>query len=132
MRDDDRKTLEQLRARHALNAVHEVQSTNKAASYKRVANGLAATIVNSGLGQACASLKAKGDGGADQIYDDLSAWLSAGGEYAAPYSGDLIRQMTQNGQRSYVHAQSEALAWLEWTKKFARAYLDTEEDSSGE
>ncbi|MFP4598258.1 MAG: type III-B CRISPR module-associated protein Cmr5 [Persicimonas sp.] len=123
----DDLTLEQSRARHALQAVKAVheQGASLAESYKREANGLAANIVNNGLGQTCATLLAKGDDGAKRLYEDMSTWLSTD-EYTAPYrgAGDLVTAITQHGQRKYVHAQSEALAWLEWTKKFARAFLN--------
>lgn len=127
MNDEDEKTLEQKRAAHALQCVKEDVSGNAEEDYRRNARSLAATIVNNGLGQACATLVSKSDGddGHRKIYDHLGQWLTSE-DYASPYSGqgDLLDAITSHGQSEYVHAQSEALAWLEWNKKFAQAFLE--------
>lgn len=124
------KTLEQLRAQNALAAVNALRSKNAQtkASYQREVTGMGAHIINNGLGQSCATLVAKNDDGATQLYEDLSAWLGADPKiYAAPYAeskyDDLLRAITEHDQSKYMRAQAEALAWLEWAKKFARAYL---------
>jgi CRISPR-associated protein Cmr5 len=34
-----------------------------------------------------------------------------------------LEAITQNGRDKYLQAQAEAMAWLEWHKKLAVAYL---------
>jgi CRISPR-associated protein Cmr5 len=142
-------TREQQRAQHALQSVNQVQErfTNAGSNekeqkkarkfrdeYKSYAESLPANIVMNGLGQACAMLLAQAKGkSADQdahrlLYDHLQDWLR-GREYAAVYpkDQDLVISVINHGQREYVRAQIESLAYLNWLKKFAQAYLGEED-----
>jgi len=129
-------TLEQQRAAFALKSVRAVVNEAFATEYRSYVEGLPATIVMNGLGQACATLLASANGESVRhqayrsLHDHLQAWLchSAGetlsnGVY--PGSTSLIDAIThpQNGQSKYVHAQAESLAFLVWLKKFAQAFL---------
>jgi CRISPR-associated protein Cmr5 len=143
-------TREQQRAQHALQSVNQVQErlTNAGSNekeqkkakkfrdeYKSYAESLPANIVMNGLGQACAMLLAQAKGkSADQdahrlLYDHLQDWLR-GREHAAVYpkDQDLVKSVINHGQREYVRAQFESLAYLNWLKKFAQAYLAGEEN----
>jgi CRISPR-associated protein Cmr5 len=142
-------TREQQRAQHALQSVNQVQErlTNAGSNekeqkkarkfrdeYKSYAESLPANIVMNGLGQACAMLLAQAKGkSADQnahrlLYDHLQDWLR-GREHAAVYpkDQDLVKSVINHGQREYVRAQFESLAYLNWLKKFAQAYLGEED-----
>jgi len=130
-------TREQQRAQHALQSVNQVQTKPKKFrdEYKSYAESLPANIVMNGLGQACAMLLAHQAKGklADQdahrlLYDHLQDWLR-GPEQAAVYpkDQDLVKAVINHGQREYVRAQFESLAYLNWLKKFAQAYLTGEE-----
>lgn len=83
------------------------------------ANGLPAMILMNGLGQTAAFYKSKG-GKHDALYTLLSNWLKQPGK---PYAGkDLLDGITGGDAVSYRAAQAEALAYLQWVKKFAKAY----------
>ena len=82
---------------------------------------LPAAIIISGLGQAMALVKSKKLAGYDQLYRHLGSWLCA----ERPYDGvDLIHQIVNNSEADYIQAQAEAMAYLEWLKKFAVALLE--------
>jgi CRISPR-associated protein Cmr5 len=83
-----------------------------------------------GLGQACVTLLSQQDiNGHRELYDDLQSWL-CGTDEAAPYrnAGDagtrLMEEITSSDETTYFRAQAEALAYLVWLKKLAKAFLD--------
>jgi len=126
------RNLDQLRAADAKEAVDEIKTQSNGdleKDYRSYVSGLPANIVRSGLGQAAATELAKSDG--DQgdahyrLYRHLEEWLTCA-DYSAPYpqADDLIDAISSNDQADYVHAQTEALAWLKWAKKFAQAKLE--------
>lgn len=136
-------TRDQQRAQHALGKVQEV-SGERAPEYLALVKSFPATIVMNGLGQACAMLLAKAEGneaGASAhrcLYDHLAEWiLNHTGIYPAQTDGrqgkkqtdsqtgklELIEAVISHGQSHYVRAQAEALAYVDWLKKFAQAEL---------
>lgn len=130
------RTLDQMRAADALEKIRQIAGPGNevAGSYLRYIERLPATVVMNGLGQAAAMLLS--NAGSDKpeqkaysrLYGHLEAWLCRDSE-TAPYQGaeGLIEAVTTGDQDAYVRAQAEALAWLGWAKKFARAYLDKPE-----
>ena len=120
-------TLEQKRAQHALEKVRELPEQLHS-EYKSIVKGFSATIVMNGLGQACAMLLAKAENkNANQsahrrLYDHLSDWLCSHAK-VYPEKLDLIDSLIGHGQSQYIRAQVESLAYMEWLKKFAQAYL---------
>ena len=130
------RTIEQQRAGHALQTVNELslERTKFKKLYRSYVDRLGPTIVMNGLGQALAvELAAAGGQPGDPhraVYKNLQRWLCRGdGEY--PSAGDLLSAIIENDEESYLHAQAEALAWLEWHKKFCRAFLP-DDDGTGE
>jgi CRISPR-associated protein Cmr5 len=123
-------TLAQRRAAHALARIHARETADPASygNYVAYASALPATILTNGLGQAAATLlsKKKPDGtdGHGELYTDLQSWL-CGTDPAAPFGAqpDLIRAITTATPEVYFRAQAEALAYLVWLKKFAKAFL---------
>jgi len=124
------------RARHALEAIEKLenQAVDKYVSYVKA---LPATILQNGFGQAMATLLAASKG-KDQHQDDhkrlyhhLDIWLCKNNTHS-PYHGqpDLMKAITTKDEPAYLHAQAEAMAYLQWLKKFAVAYL-TATDSTG-
>jgi CRISPR-associated protein Cmr5 len=97
--------------------------------YLSNANSLPASIVMNGLGQACAMLLAQAKNQAAEedahrlLYDHLHNWLCVGKQAVYPDQSNLVEAIIYHGQRQYTQAQVEALAYLEWLKKFAQAYL---------
>jgi len=130
-------TLEQERARDALEKVTQfIEKTSdkrcvreKYVSYVR---SLPATVLTNGLGQAVASLQSAAKGSHDDphyiLYRHLEAWLCRD-HVQAPYRRckNLLDAITSHDCDTYILAQAEALAWLGWLKKFAVAYIGTEE-----
>ena len=125
---NNKPTLEQQRAAHALKNVRELEAAPFAKEYRSYVEGLPATIVMNGLGQACATLLAAANGNGDRerayqlLHRHIEGWLcrTDGGVYR---TAPLIDAIVKHGQAEYVHAQAEALAYLVWLKKFAQAFL---------
>lgn len=118
------RTLEQKRAEHALKRVDEVACKLKSDAlrkdYRAYVDRLGPAIVMNGLGQALASERAADGKAHAELYESLAGWLCrADGVYRA--DKDLLEAITTCGESKYLIAQAEALAWLEWHKKFCRA-----------
>ena len=128
------RTLAQRRAADALRKIDSVADSDpkEQKSYKSYVAGLPALIVMSGLGQALATLLSQSKGNKDShrlLYDHLAQWLGRP-DPEAPYPNaakadtkHLMEEIMANSQDSYLHAQAEAMAYLEWLKKFAQAFL---------
>jgi len=119
--------LDLQRAEHALGAIEALRCTDTG-HYVGYVRALPAAILQSGLGQASATLlaAAKNKPGDPHhvLHDHLQSWLCR--EAAdAPYAGQahLIKAITAGSQSDYLHAHAEALAYLAWLKKFAVALL---------
>jgi len=124
------RTLPQLRAAHALGAVDRRRSLTETAQkeYVSYVNALPATIVMNGLGQAAAMLLARAKGQKNDshhlLYDDLQAWLCGNKDLPSlGLQGDLVTAIMEGDQDTYVLAQTEALSYCTWLKRFAVAYL---------
>lgn len=129
------KTLNQKRAADSLQKVDRILKDHTLSEdwkdkYAAYAESLPATILNCGLGQAAASLLAaakKNEENSDPhyiLYEDLESWLCRNSS-KAPYSGGgkLLAAIVAGDKKAYLHAQAEALEWLEWHKKLAVVYL---------
>jgi CRISPR-associated protein Cmr5 len=88
---------------------------------KSAAESFPSLILMSGLGQAAAFYKSKRNSSEHrQLYTLLSDWLRRPNQ---PYAGqELLVGITGGDQGTYRAAQAEALAFLLWVKKFAKAY----------
>ena len=119
------QTLEQKRAKHALNCIDEIIKKNQLKEkYSTFVSRMPTMILNNGLGQALAFLLSKSENKEDAaktFYNQLQAWL-CGSDGIYP-EGNLIRLLMDNDRKKYIHAQSETLALLNWMKKFSDAYL---------
>lgn len=121
------QTIQQKRARHALQKVREVvgQDQQFKKEYKSYAAALPAMIHTNGLGQAAAFYQSKG-GTHLVLYQLLSGWLCGENQPFADQT-DLLEGITRSDMQTYRLAQAEAQALLEWVKQFAKAYLADEE-----
>lgn len=128
---DRKKVLDQQRARHALNAVREAEKKYRGEQRKKFVSyveNLPAAILTNGLGQAAATLlaQAKGDDRDPHrgLYNILENWLCRPDDLA-PYqdTGALMDAIVEGDRATYLKAQMEALAYLEWLKRFAVAFL---------
>lgn len=130
------QTPQQQRACYALERVQKaIQSRVDSKEYSSYASGLPAMIRMNGLGQAAAFYRAKGSGKDSKaiaylsLYRLLSDWLCK--EPLAPFQKhpDLLEGITRSDMHSYLLAQAEALALLDWVKKFAKAFMKPEDET---
>lgn len=133
------KTLGQLRAAHALLAIKRLEEDKNYGNFGSYVQRLPATIVMNGLGQAMAGeLAAARLGKGDKMDIDerahktlfgcVESWLFASRAYEGEQ--DLMAAIVESSQEDYVRAQAEALAYLDWLKKFSQAYLNGGKDGS--
>jgi len=126
------QTLEQKRAKHALEKICNPDGSVRQLKdkYKSYVSALPANILQNGFGQAMAmelaADKSKGTTAHKELYEHIQSWLC--GETTnpnTPYKGksELITAIVKGNQSEYIQAQTEVMAYLEWLKKFAVAYL---------
>jgi len=123
------QSLAQKRAADALKNIETLKDKGEYGKYVSYVKSLPAEIIMSGLGQAMALVRSKKLAGYDPLYQHLNDWLCKGRPYA---SGDLITNIVSNSEADYIRAQAEAMAYLEWLKKFAVALLDDDKNSQKE
>ena len=119
------QTLQQLRAKHALQKVKELVPLNDGDKLKARASELPFMIHTNGLGPALAFFKSKMDkDGYDKLYLILQSWLIEN-KPGRPFAGntDLMQAITEADFNTYRLAQAEAVQYMDWVKKFASAYL---------
>ena len=132
-------TLGQMRAAHALNAINRLAGKKEYGNFGSYVQRLPATIVMNGLGQAmagelAAARLAKGEKmSVDErahktLFGCVESWLFESEVYTG--NGGLMAAIVSSSQESYVRAQAEALAYLDWLKKFSQAYLNGGKDGS--
>lgn len=137
-------SLDILRARHAMmmieqvrqyQTLQQVESQNGSPKlYGSYVKSLPASIVQVGLGQAMATLLAKAKGkvrdGNFLLYQHVQEWLCTKAEHS-PYFNqdaepDLLGAIMNGTEVQYIRGQAEAMAYLNWLKKFAVAQLKDE------
>lgn len=117
------QTLQQQRARHALEKVKSWVPLNDGAKLKARTSELPFMIHANGLGQAAAFFRSKKEKDSyDVVYAALQSWLA---EPQRPFAGrcDLMQAIVEADLHTYRLAQAEAMAYMDWVKKFATAYL---------
>jgi CRISPR-associated protein Cmr5 len=137
--DSTAMPLDLLRARAALQAIDSLKDTGYG-NYVSYVEGLPATILQNGLGQALATLlagakltepankRSDDERAHETLYRQTQAWLCRpGGDAPYPDQIDLMHAITQADEDAYLRAQAEALAYLRWLKKFAVAFLKEQE-----
>lgn len=122
------QTMQQQRAAYALKKVKNASehlSPKEQKEYKSYASQLPAMIHMNGLGQAAAFFRAKG-GTHLELYNVLSNWLC---NEQQPYHNcnDLLEGITTKDMHHYRLAQAEAQMLMDWVKKFAKAYMTSDE-----
>jgi CRISPR-associated protein Cmr5 len=129
------QTLSQERAGFALKGVERIKGEAFAGKFRSYAANLPPMIQMNGFGQALAFCRSKkGQSLEDQAYQALyelvSEWLGREGQ---PYAGlgDALVGVTTGSMSSYRLAQTEALALLEWVKRFASAYIEKKAAGDG-
>jgi CRISPR-associated protein Cmr5 len=128
-------TLEQRRAKFALEKIQQLsQQQGKAKEAALYIRRLPTLTFSNGLGQTLAFLLAKAEGKKDNparyVYDIVSDWLIGEREIYPENGTDLLKSMMNHNREKYMIAQEEAWALLNWLKKFADAFLPTEESKT--
>ncbi len=126
------QTMDQQRAAFALQATenHLKLDTTRQTELRRCIIQIPALIHMNGLGQALAFYRMKGrDSSHEMIYQLLGKWLcqEPAGRVFDSSEHDLLKAITSGDMFRYMAAQNEALALLEWLKKFATALLHKED-----
>lgn len=123
------KTIEQERAAHALAGVKSAIANRVDKEFVSYASRFPIMIHTNGLGQAVAFYAGKKEKEYKELLTMLKSWLTSTGR---PFAGqtDLLNAITQKDMQTYMLAEAEAIAYLVWVKKFAKALVDT--DSKGE
>lgn len=117
------QSRQQLRAKHALHAVQQLQQAGMDSKIKARASELPFMIHTCGLGQALAFFKSKGGkDGYDKVHAMLDGWLREKDNVFAG-KGSAMEAVTQCDLHTYRMAQTEATQYMEWVKRFANAYL---------
>ncbi len=128
----DMRTLGQRRAAQALAAVRKLEANETMGegygNFVSYVDRLPASIVMNGLGQAMATELAASEPPHRILFDFVEEWLKESGVY--PRDMGLMDAIVHGSQEEYVRAQEEALAYLEWVKKFGHAYLKGGKDAS--
>lgn len=116
------QTLQQQRAKHALQKVQDLVALRDGDKFKSRASELPFMIHANGLGQAAAFFKSKDKDGYPQLFLILQSWL---GQPGRPFAGqsDLMQAIVSCDLHTYCVAQAEAMQYMDWVKKFAKAYL---------
>ncbi len=127
------RSMDQERAEFALKKIQAIlggTDQSHKAEVRRYLNNLPALIRMNGLGQALAFFRMKGEGTAhDAIYRMVGVWLCDASSKGRIFSedADVLTSITQSDMAHYMAAQNEALALLQWLKKFAVALLPKED-----
>jgi CRISPR-associated protein Cmr5 len=122
------KTIEQQRAAHALEKIQKIQSGKK---FTSIANGFPTMIHTNGLGQAIAFCMGKGEKQYDEIVGMLASWLcDTGKPFAGTESNEILQTITKQDMQTYMLAQAEAMAYLLWVKKFAKALIGDDDGTA--
>ena len=126
------RSMEQERAEFALAKIQNTASGPEAVQVevRRYLNGLPALIRMNGLGQALAFYRMKGNGSSHElVYRMVGEWLCSTSSKGRVFTqdADVLTAITRSDMHHFMAAQNEALALLEWLKKFALALLKKED-----
>lgn len=118
------QTLEQQRATKAWELVSQVKENAK--EYNSWVKKVPVLILMNGLGQTLAFLKSKSNHEKELLYDHLSAWLMTQMSWSpqAQQKNDLLERLIHESSANYRRATIEALAFLNWLKRFADTLLE--------
>lgn len=117
------RTLDQERAGAAMKSVMDVKDKEYAREFGQMARKAPASIQINGLGQTLAFLKAKNKPAHTELYKAVQEWV---GQRFAPQKDLLTWIIKDATSDDYRRATAEALAFLNWVKRFAEAELTRE------
>ena len=112
------KTRDQLRAERASALVAAIKS-DQVVPYTSELTAFAASLHENGLGPALAFLRSKAEPAKTALYDHLSSWVSE--TIYGKAKADLLELVVANSAEQMMRAQDEALALVNWLRRFAEA-----------
>jgi len=122
-----RQTLEQKRADYAWEKIEEINQMDEKTrkKYGSIARKAPILVLTNGLGPTLAYLLGK-DEAHQFLYNHVQSWIFP---TQTPVEGDktLIKYIGKCSSAEYRRLTMEALAILNWIKRFAEATLPTEE-----
>jgi CRISPR-associated protein Cmr5 len=119
------RSLEQERAKAAWEEVKKAKKTSEyQKKYKSLAHSATADIQQNGLGQTLALWRAKSNETHQQaLYNAVSNWVKSQIKWQG--NSHLLEWIVNQAQSDeYRRATSEAIAFLQWLKRFAEAELE--------
>lgn len=125
--------LDRNRAMYAWESIQSVKSKKFPDKYGSLARKMPTLIQVNGLAQTLAYLKAKGKENDPkkehfvQAFDHLSGWIC--NNRLKSGTGDLLARVLVMDSQTYRFVTNEALAFLQWLKRFAEAELGTEDEN---
>jgi len=131
------QTIAQQRAKHALGKITDymLKQADAQKRFNSYVAGLGPMILMSGFGQACAFYYANKKGEHRDVIDILDDWLQQSGRPFQNHKKDgsyIMARIVKCDMQEYRIAQVEALVYLDWLKKFAKAFLKSEDDNSSD
>jgi len=118
-----------LAQRRSLFALDKVRDASKIDKFDKLTLGLPAMILQNGFGQTLAFLLAKAKGNEKDhhtaAFDIITSWLETTHILKKRDRAEVMKEISQMPQSEYLRAQEEALAILEWVKRYANANLFT-------
>jgi len=114
------QTLSQQRAAKALELIVEIgkstaNNEKERKDFEQLSKSVPTMILQNGLGQVVAFLKAKNEPKHNMIYDVLNKWLKSMGKIEK----DLLVELNKMDSHNYIAVQIESLRFLEWVKRYA-------------
>lgn len=118
------RTIEQERASYVLNALNDIRTENQQKEYGSLARGFGTLILNNGLGQALAFLRAKDKNSRNSaywnLYKHISIWLGLRIR-SNQNDTEFLEWIVEQNSAQYRYARQEALDLIIWIKRFAEA-----------
>lgn len=120
------RTMAQKRAEFALRKTSEAKQSTDREKLKSFSAGAPSMILQNGFGQTIAFWLAKDKAEHRALFHILTEWLKQTDQRnfgTCRQPADYIQRLSTMEQREYLQSQNEALALLEWVKRFANADL---------
>lgn len=117
-------TKEQQRSAFALQKITTAWNNNVPTQDANFIVGSPTMIMTNGIAQAMAFFLSKGEDRCTRVFTILKEWLSQE-VTALPDNANnhqFLAQFANLEQNDYLRAQQEALALLQWLKRYARAF----------
>ena len=117
------QTKEQQRSAFALKQVETIFGIPVKKDDANFVVGVPTMILTNGLGQTLAFLLSKGKPQHTGTFQAVQSWLGREmPDLAAAGQSAFLQKLAEADQRAYLRAQQEALAMLQWLKRYARAF----------